>query len=57
MVDVQPRFSTVVLAKGKTNKTKLESQHNTFTSGCKINSTTLRNLKPKRKQRNQENKL
>lgn len=52
MVDVQPRFSTVVLAKGKTNKTKLESQHNTFASGCKINSTTLRNLKPKRKQRN-----
>lgn len=29
-------------------KNKLESQHNTFASGCKINSTTLRNLKPKR---------
>lgn len=34
MVDVQPRFSTVILAKeekkGKKKKTKVESQHNTF---------------------------
>lgn len=42
MVDAQPRFSTVVLAKEKnkqTNKQKaqLESQHSTVAPGCKTN--------------------
>lgn len=54
MVDVQPRFSTVVLAKEKKeeeNKTAT-TQHNNFASGFNLHSP----VKPKTKSKNSKTK-